>query len=252
MLSWGQGIKWSVWVELPLPLGLTLSLVESALHFLVLSLLHIFHLYSNTCPTKHVSPNTSGTKSIVKSYVSKDCLFLPFWTLISGRILSLVTANPRPVLPMMLIRFCRKRWEKAREIIAVGSCSYATVNVARNQRWLAMFRAQHKNVLQLNLSECSKHVIDWSLLFIWHRSDELCWDFDIFVSVQNRQKCTVNQHFQNFSDSQKQDSCFQPNSFKGETRTWSSDKLRFVTYTSDSLRCLTCLARQESNQSWQK
>ena len=37
--------------------------------------------------------NTSGTMSIVKVYVSKDCLFLPFWTLIGGRIRSLVTAN---------------------------------------------------------------------------------------------------------------------------------------------------------------
>ena len=66
VLSGGQGMEWSdMSGDLPLllPLGLTLSLVESALHFLVLSLLHIFHLYSNTCPTKHVSPNTSGTMS---------------------------------------------------------------------------------------------------------------------------------------------------------------------------------------------
>ena len=46
----------------------------------------VFHLYSNVCPAKHVFCYTSGTMSIVKVYVSKDCLFLPFWTLIGGRI----------------------------------------------------------------------------------------------------------------------------------------------------------------------
>jgi hypothetical protein len=46
----------------------------------------VFHLYSNVCPTNHVFSNTSGTRSIVKAYVSKDCLFLPFWTLIGGQI----------------------------------------------------------------------------------------------------------------------------------------------------------------------
>ena len=46
--------------------------VESALRFLILRLLHIFHLYLNTCPTKHDFSKTSGTRSIVKAYVSKD------------------------------------------------------------------------------------------------------------------------------------------------------------------------------------
>ena len=54
-----------------------LFVVESALRFLVLCLLLIFHLYSNTCPAKRVSPNTSGTRLVVKAYVSKDYLFLP-------------------------------------------------------------------------------------------------------------------------------------------------------------------------------
>ena len=56
----------------------------SALRFLVCafcSVLFIFHLYSNVCPAKHVFSNISGTMSIVKVYVSKDCLFLLFWTL---------------------------------------------------------------------------------------------------------------------------------------------------------------------------
>jgi hypothetical protein len=55
--------------------------------------LYIFHLYSNVCPTKYVFSNTSGTMSIVKAYVSKVCLFLLFWTIIGGRMLSLVTTN---------------------------------------------------------------------------------------------------------------------------------------------------------------
>ena len=53
----------------------------SALRFLLCVfclVLFIFHLYSNVCPTKHVFSNTSGTMSIVKAYVSKDCLFLLF------------------------------------------------------------------------------------------------------------------------------------------------------------------------------
>jgi hypothetical protein len=53
--------------------------VESALHFLVLCLLFIFHLYSNTCSVKHNFSKTSVTRSIVKAYMSKDCLFLLFW-----------------------------------------------------------------------------------------------------------------------------------------------------------------------------
>ena len=68
----------------------------SVLHFLLCAfclVLFIFHLYPNVCPVKHVFSNTSGTMSIVKSYVSKDCLFLLFWTIIGSRMLSLVTAN---------------------------------------------------------------------------------------------------------------------------------------------------------------
>ena len=68
----------------------------SALRFLLCTfclILFIFHLYSNVCPTKHVFSDTSGTMSIVKAYVSKVCLFLLFWTIIGGRMLSLVTAN---------------------------------------------------------------------------------------------------------------------------------------------------------------
>ena len=60
--------------------------VGSTLRFLVLRLLLIFHLYSNSCPTKHDFSNTSVTRSIVKAYVSKDYLFLLFWTLIGGQI----------------------------------------------------------------------------------------------------------------------------------------------------------------------
>ena len=41
----------------------------SALRFLVLRLLFIFHLYSNVCPVKHVLSNTSGTMSIVNACV---------------------------------------------------------------------------------------------------------------------------------------------------------------------------------------
>jgi hypothetical protein len=44
-------------------------------------------------PAKHDFSNTSGTRSIVKAYVSKACLFLLFWTIIGGRIWLLVTAN---------------------------------------------------------------------------------------------------------------------------------------------------------------
>jgi len=50
-------------------------------------------LYLNVCPAKHVFSNTSGTMLIVKVYVSKDCLFLLFWTLFGSRIRSFVTAN---------------------------------------------------------------------------------------------------------------------------------------------------------------
>ena len=50
------------------------------------------------CPTKHVFSNTSGTISIVKAYVSKDCLFLLFWIIIGGRMLLLVTANSDSLL----------------------------------------------------------------------------------------------------------------------------------------------------------
>ena len=61
----------------------------STLRFLLCAfclVLFRFHLYSNVCPTKHVFSNTSGTMLIVKVYVSKDCLFLLFWTLFGGWI----------------------------------------------------------------------------------------------------------------------------------------------------------------------
>ena len=44
----------------------------------LLRILIIFHLYSNICSAKHVFSNTSGTMLIVKAYVLKDYLFLPF------------------------------------------------------------------------------------------------------------------------------------------------------------------------------
>ena len=71
----------------------------SALCFLLCAfclVLFISHLYSNVCPTKHVSSNTSGAMLIVKAYVSKVCLFLLFWILIGGRIWSLRIANKSP------------------------------------------------------------------------------------------------------------------------------------------------------------
>jgi hypothetical protein len=65
----------------------------SALRFLNCAFCLVFHLYSNVCAAKHISSNTSGTRSIVKAYVSKVCLFLPFWTLIGDRNCLLWTAN---------------------------------------------------------------------------------------------------------------------------------------------------------------
>ena len=56
--------------------------IESTLRFRVCAFCYVFHLYSNICPAKHVFSNTSGTRSIVKAYVSKVCLFLLFWTII--------------------------------------------------------------------------------------------------------------------------------------------------------------------------
>jgi hypothetical protein len=67
--------------------------VEFALHFLVLRLLLIFHMYQILVLQNMIFSNTSGIMSIVKAYISKDCLFLLFWTLFGGRIRSIVTAN---------------------------------------------------------------------------------------------------------------------------------------------------------------
>jgi hypothetical protein len=64
----------------------------------VCTFLYVFHLYLIMWPTKHDFSNTSGTRSIVKAYASKVCLFLLFWTIIGGRIWSLVTANKSPKL----------------------------------------------------------------------------------------------------------------------------------------------------------
>ena len=69
-----------------------------ALRFLNCAFCLVFHLYSNICPTKHDSSNTSGTMSIVKAYVLKFCLFLLFWIVIGGQIWSLRTANKSPKL----------------------------------------------------------------------------------------------------------------------------------------------------------
>jgi hypothetical protein len=71
--------------------GFSISLVA---HFCFMLCL-VFHLYLNVCSAKHVFSNTSGTMSLVKEYVSKDCLFLLFWTLFGGRIRSIVTTNSR-------------------------------------------------------------------------------------------------------------------------------------------------------------
>ena len=57
-----------------------------------------FHLHLNMCPAKHVFSNKNGTRSIVHAYVSKVCLFLLFWIIIGGRMLSLVNANKSPKL----------------------------------------------------------------------------------------------------------------------------------------------------------
>ena len=70
----------------------------SALCFLFCVFCFVFHLYSNVCPAKHVSSNTSRTMSIVDAYVSKVCLFLLFWILIGDQICSLRTANKSPKL----------------------------------------------------------------------------------------------------------------------------------------------------------
>ena len=72
--------------------------VEFALRFLDCTFCFVFHLYSNVCPAKHISSNTSGTISILKAYVSKVCLFLLFWIVIGGRNSLLRTANtPHPI-----------------------------------------------------------------------------------------------------------------------------------------------------------
>jgi prolipoprotein diacylglyceryltransferase len=55
--------------------------------------LFVFHLILKMCPAKHVFSNTSGNRLIVKAYVLKVCLFLLFWTIIGGRIWSIVIAN---------------------------------------------------------------------------------------------------------------------------------------------------------------
>ena len=51
-----------------------------------LCLLFYFPVVFDMSLAKQVLSNTSGTRLIVKAYVSKDCLFLPFWTLIGYRI----------------------------------------------------------------------------------------------------------------------------------------------------------------------
>ena len=70
----------------------------STLRFLNCAFFFVFHLYSNVCPAKHISSNTSGTISILKAYVSKVCLFLPFWIVIGSRNSLFRTANtPHPI-----------------------------------------------------------------------------------------------------------------------------------------------------------
>jgi hypothetical protein len=71
---------------------LSFPLHISALRFLNCAFCLVFHFYSNMS-YKTCFSNTSGTRSIVKAYVPKDCLFLLFWTLFGGRIRSIVTAN---------------------------------------------------------------------------------------------------------------------------------------------------------------
>jgi hypothetical protein len=73
-----------------------LPLCIFALRLLICAFCFVFHLYSNICPAKHIYSNTSGTMSKVNAYVSKVCLFLPFWMVIGARILSLSTANKGP------------------------------------------------------------------------------------------------------------------------------------------------------------
>ena len=64
----------------------------------VLRLLLGFPLVFKYLSCKTFFSNTSETRSIVKAYMSKDCLFLPFWTLFGGQIRSIVTANKSPKL----------------------------------------------------------------------------------------------------------------------------------------------------------
>jgi len=52
----------------------------------ILCLLFCFPLVFEYESCKTYFSNTSGTRSIVKAYPSKDYLFLPFWTLFCGRI----------------------------------------------------------------------------------------------------------------------------------------------------------------------
>ena len=89
----GAQPKFCVGVGLCLVLWYRICIMLSLLCILI-----IFHLYSNICLAKHVFCNTSRTMSIVKAYVSKDCLFLVFWIIIGGRMLSLVTTNKSPKL----------------------------------------------------------------------------------------------------------------------------------------------------------
>jgi hypothetical protein len=56
-------------------------LCTSGIRFLLCAfclILFVFHLIPKMCLAKHVFSNTSGTRSIVKAYVSKVCLFLLF------------------------------------------------------------------------------------------------------------------------------------------------------------------------------
>jgi len=45
--------------------------------FLDCAFCYVFHLYSNVCPAKHVSSNTSRTISKVNAYVSKSLFISP-------------------------------------------------------------------------------------------------------------------------------------------------------------------------------
>jgi hypothetical protein len=58
--------------------------VESTLRFPVCVFWYVFCLYLNMSPVKQVFSNTSGTRSIVKAYLLKVCLFLLFWTIIGS------------------------------------------------------------------------------------------------------------------------------------------------------------------------